>query len=105
MHSEKAAIGAQVGVSALASRAIAAGEDRVADHAISGCEADYVSADHFDDAAELVPHDEGWWSTRALLSKGFQFAAADACGGDSQQDLVGSQFRDWLIGHFKALPI
>jgi hypothetical protein len=82
-------------MSALAQVATVAWLRRVNRHARAGTQLSYVRADLFDDTGKLVSEDDRRFQdsvTDASISKRVQVAAANAGGGDTQENIAGAGF-------------
>ena len=105
MHAEEPPGAAEMGIAATAAGADAARDEGVADEIFADDVAVDAGAGIDDAAAELVSHDEGRGAARAAVLDAFQFAAAEAAGGDIEEDFAGGGCGIGEIADFKDVKI
>src|SRR5262249_26078416 len=103
IHAEYLSRGAQVSVAAPTSHAMAAMNERMRNDAFARRKQAHARPGLFDDTAEFVAHNQRRHAAWALLFECFKLTAADATGGDLDQQFAFAGLRPRLIGDFQTL--
>jgi hypothetical protein len=102
---EDLAIVTEIDVTAFAVGAGAAEDGGVEGDAFAGFEIFYVRAEGGDKASGFVAHDEGWDATACAAVEAVDVAAADAAGGDLDEDFVGRWTGFGSVGNFEVVVL
>jgi hypothetical protein len=102
---ENLAIVAEIDVTATAVGAFAAENCRIESDALADFESGNGGAESGDAAGGFVTHDERGDAAAGAAVEAVDVAAADAAGGDFDEDFVGGGLRLWSVGDFEVVVL
>jgi hypothetical protein len=103
VHAKDLAVRAEMGVTARAAHAPAAGHERVAHDARAFLPVLHVRPELGDRTAKFMTHHQRGRAARAVVLERLEFTPAHAARGDLQPDLVGLRRRDVLVADFQLV--